>query len=62
FDIAGRRVAGARHASPLPAGEAWYPAGSHEVTFDGSRLPSGVYLLRLEAEDFIQTQKVVLLK
>ncbi|RJP80830.1 MAG: T9SS C-terminal target domain-containing protein [Candidatus Zixiibacteriota bacterium] len=62
FDTAGRRVYGARHASPLQAGEAWYPAGTHEVTFDGSGLPSGVYLVRLEAGDFVQTRKLVLLK
>jgi len=62
FDIAGRRVAGARHASPLPAGKAWYPAGTHEVTFDGTGLASGVYLVRLQAGEVSQVQKVVLLK
>ncbi|RJP74104.1 MAG: T9SS C-terminal target domain-containing protein, partial [Candidatus Zixiibacteriota bacterium] len=62
FDVCGRRVAGARHASPLPAGEAWYPAGTHEVTFDGAGLPSGVYLVRLQAGEVSQVQKVVLLK
>ncbi|RJP80711.1 MAG: T9SS C-terminal target domain-containing protein [Candidatus Zixiibacteriota bacterium] len=62
FDTAGRRVAGARHASPLPAGEAWYPAGTHEVTFDGSALPSGIYFVRLTAGGMSQVQKMVLLK
>ncbi|RJP76900.1 MAG: T9SS C-terminal target domain-containing protein [Candidatus Zixiibacteriota bacterium] len=47
---------------PLQAREAWYPAGTHEVTFDGSGLPSGVYLVRLEAGDGSQVRKVVLLK
>jgi len=37
-------------------------AGSHEVTFDGSGLASGVYLYRLEAGDFSATGKMVLLK
>ncbi|RJP80211.1 MAG: T9SS C-terminal target domain-containing protein [Candidatus Zixiibacteriota bacterium] len=37
-------------------------AGSHKVIFDGSGLPSGVYLLRLEAGDFTRVQKLVLLK
>ncbi|RJP76290.1 MAG: T9SS C-terminal target domain-containing protein [Candidatus Zixiibacteriota bacterium] len=62
FDTAGRRVTGARHASPLQTGEAWYPAGTHEVRFDGAGLPSGVYLVRLQAGDFVQTRKIVLLK
>ncbi|RJP80835.1 MAG: T9SS C-terminal target domain-containing protein [Candidatus Zixiibacteriota bacterium] len=62
FDTAGRRVYGARHASPLPSGEAWYPAGTHEVTFDGTALPSGIYFVRLAAGEGTQVQKVVLLK
>ncbi|RJX30492.1 MAG: T9SS C-terminal target domain-containing protein, partial [Desulfurivibrio sp.] len=37
-------------------------AGSHEVMFDGSGLPSGIYFARLTAGDFTQTQKLVLLK
>jgi len=40
----------------------WRGAGPHEVTFDGSGLPSGVYLVRLEAGEASQVQKVVLLK
>ncbi len=37
-------------------------AGVHEVSFDGSNIASGIYLYRLEAGDFIQTRKLVLLK
>jgi hypothetical protein len=37
-------------------------AGYHEVRFDGSSLPSGVYFYRLEAEGFVSTYKLVLLK
>jgi hypothetical protein len=37
-------------------------AGIHEVTFDGSNLASGVYLYRLQAGDFVQTKRFVLLK
>jgi hypothetical protein len=37
-------------------------AGTHTALFDGSGLPSGIYLCRLESEDFIQTKKMVLLK
>jgi hypothetical protein len=38
------------------------PAGFHSFEFDGSQLASGVYLYRLNAEDFVQTRKMVLLK
>jgi len=37
-------------------------AGYHEVRFDGSSLPSGVYFYRVEAEGFVSTHKLVLLK
>jgi hypothetical protein len=58
FDTAGRMVSG---SGATPTME-WYPAGSHEVTFDGSNLPSGVYLVRLTAGEFTAVQKMVLLK
>jgi photosystem II stability/assembly factor-like uncharacterized protein len=37
-------------------------AGTHEVTFDGSGLASGVYLYRLTAGSFIQTRKMTIVK
>jgi hypothetical protein len=37
-------------------------AGQHVVTWDGSKMSSGVYLYRLEAGDFIETKKMTLLK
>jgi subtilisin-like proprotein convertase family protein len=37
-------------------------AGVHEVKFDGSHLASGVYFYRLQAGDFGQTKRLVLLK
>jgi len=36
--------------------------GSNEVSFNALNLPSGVYFYRLQAGDFIQTKKMVLLK
>jgi len=37
-------------------------AGSYEVNFDASRLASGTYIYKLQAGDFIQTKKMILLK
>ena len=37
-------------------------AGVHEVKFDGSNLASGVYFYRLQAGDFVQSKRLLLLK
>ena len=37
-------------------------AGVHEVRFDGASLASGVYFYRLQAGDFVQAKKLVILK
>jgi hypothetical protein len=37
-------------------------AGTHSVTFDGSKLASGLYFVRMEAGDFNAVQKMMLLK
>ena len=36
--------------------------GVHNVTFDASELPSGVYFYNIKAGDFMQTKKMLLLK
>ncbi|MCX6639616.1 MAG: T9SS type A sorting domain-containing protein [bacterium] len=55
FDIQGR-VVGVQHVEPLQQ------PGSHEIPFDGSGLPSGVYIYRLTAGELTTLGKMVLLK
>jgi len=38
------------------------PAGNYEVEFDATALPSGIYFYRLQANDFTQVKKMILLK
>lgn len=40
----------------------FYPAGSSTVEFDGSGLVSGIYLIRMQSENFIGTTKALLIK
>jgi plastocyanin len=37
-------------------------AGYHETRFGGSRLASGVYLNRMQAGDFVETKKLILMR
>jgi hypothetical protein len=54
FDVQGRQVAELLNG--------WQDAGQHEVTFDASRLTSGVYIYRLQAGDVTASGKMVLMK
>ncbi len=38
------------------------PAGSYKVEFDASNLSSGIYLYKIQAENFVETKKMLLLK
>ncbi|MFH1863094.1 MAG: T9SS type A sorting domain-containing protein, partial [bacterium] len=67
FDVNGRMV-GAHCMRPAELGtrsvplQQWYPAGTHEISFDGSGLPSGMYIYRLTAGEWQGSGKMVLLK
>jgi photosystem II stability/assembly factor-like uncharacterized protein len=54
FDLLGREVA--------VLTDGFVEAGTHRTTFDGSKLTSGIYFVRLDAGKFSQTQKLMLLK
>jgi hypothetical protein len=54
FDLLGREVA------TVFSGE--LNAGVHRRQWDGSALPSGVYFYRLQAGDFMDTKKLIVLR
>jgi len=54
FDILGKEV------STLVNGD--IEQGEHSIVFNAQNLPSGVYLYKLTAGDFVQTRKMLLLK
>jgi len=51
---------GLRVKELTPSG--WFPTGTHEFNINADSLPSGDYLLRLDAGEQVATQKVVLVR
>ena len=54
YDITGREV--------VTLVDELKPAGSHQIVFDAEGLTNGVYFARLEAGDYKQTRKMLLIK
>jgi len=38
------------------------PAGTYTITFDGSDIPSGIYVYRIQTENFAVNKEMTLLK
>jgi hypothetical protein len=54
YDLGGRLVA--------TLADGWQEAGEYRVTFDGSRLASGLYFVRMQTGDYSAVKKMMLLK
>ncbi len=54
YDLLGNEVA-------TPFNE-YKPAGSYEVEWNATGLPSGIYFYQLQADNFIETKKMILMK
>ena len=54
YDILGRVVA--------TLVDEYKPSGSHKVEFNGSKLSSGIYFYKMQAGDFRDTKKLILIK
>jgi minor extracellular serine protease Vpr len=54
FDILGRKVS--------EIANEMFDVGIHKISFDGSRLASGIYFLKMEATNFHDSKKITLLK
>jgi len=54
FDILGRQVATLVDETRAP--------GSYNVQFDGSSLASGIYICRMQTEEFVSTTKIALIR
>ena len=54
YDILGREIATLVNKKQQP--------GNYEVDFNGTDLPSGIYIYKLRMGDFLQTKKMTLIK
>ena len=54
YDLSGKQIVALINEFQAP--------GYHSVNWNADNLPSGVYLIRMDSGEFIQTQKVVLVK
>jgi photosystem II stability/assembly factor-like uncharacterized protein len=54
FDLLGREIATLMNKE--------FSAGHHEVSFDGSNLPSGIYVYRIQAGEYTSVKKMILMK
>jgi len=54
FNLLGQRV--------TVLADGMYEAGQHIVTWDASKYSSGVYFYRLQAEGFVESKKMLLVK
>ena len=54
FDISGREITTLVNENQTP--------GKYEIAFDATSMPSGVYFYKLQAGDFVETRKMVVLK
>jgi len=52
FDQTGRKVASLLNEV--------LPSGNHEIDFDGSHLPQGLYFYQLKAGDYSSTRKMII--
>jgi PKD repeat protein len=54
FNVMGQKV-----STPV---DGYLDAGDHSVTWDGSEAASGIYLYRLQVNDYVESRKMILLK
>ncbi len=54
YDVLGREIATLVNENKRP--------GEYEVTFNGSKYPSGIYIYRIEANNYTASKKMILLK